>query len=136
MALLESDRRTVDVEPGKWLQLVVEEKKTQGVCADVGVHFVIDQPDTVEIGVTFSPAYQGRGIATAALRTLLDWLFTSLQTHRVFAQADERNAAVRRLLTRLAFREEAKLVDADWFKGEWSTLCIYGVLKSEYEAAR
>jgi hypothetical protein len=32
------------------------------------------------------------------------------------------------LLERLGFRCEARLVEADWFKGEWTTLRIYGLL--------
>jgi RimJ/RimL family protein N-acetyltransferase len=54
--------------------------------------------------------------------------------HRVFAEADDRNAAVKRLLERLGFRCEARLVEADWFKGEWSTLCVYAILDREWQA--
>jgi hypothetical protein len=43
-------------------------------------------------------------------------------SHRVYAQADDRNVAVHRLLERLGFRCQARLVEADWFKGEWTTL--------------
>ena len=54
--------------------------------------------------------------------------------HRVYAQADDRNVAVHRLLERLGFRCEARLVDADWFKGEWSTLRVFAVLRREWGA--
>jgi RimJ/RimL family protein N-acetyltransferase len=54
--------------------------------------------------------------------------------HRVFAQADERNGPVQRLLARLGFRCEGRLVDADWFKGEWSTLRVYAILEREWRA--
>jgi len=56
--------------------------------------------------------------------------------HRVFAEADDRNTAVKRLLERLGFRCEARLVEADWFKGEWSTLCVYAILDREWQARR
>lgn len=130
--LYEADRATTHVTPGEWVQLVIEELATENVCGDVGVHFVADQPHTVEIGVTLAPAYQGRGIATASLTGLLVWLFDDLDTHRVFAQADERNLPVRNLLDRLGFRQEASFVDADWFKGEWTTLCVYSMLHHEW----
>jgi RimJ/RimL family protein N-acetyltransferase len=45
--------------------------------------------------------------------------------HRVYAQADDRNVPVHRLLERLGLRCEARLLDADWFKREWTTLSIY-----------
>jgi RimJ/RimL family protein N-acetyltransferase len=130
--LHEADRRTTHVSAGEWIQLVIEELTGRAVCGDVGVHFVADQPDTVEIGVTLAPAYQGRGIATASLTALLVWLFDDLDIHRVFAHADERNVAVRNLLDRLGFRQEATFVDADWFKGEWTTLCVYSMLHHEW----
>jgi hypothetical protein len=28
------------------------------------------------------------------------------------------------------------LVEADWFKGEWSTLCVYAILDREWQARR
>ena len=52
--------------------------------------------------------------------------------HRVLAEADDRNFPVRRLLERLGFRCEARLVEADWFKGEWSTLLLYAMLDREW----
>ena len=123
--LYTSDRLMTHVVAGEWTQMVVEEVASGEACGDVGVHFVADQPDTVEIGVTLAPQYQGRGAATQSITSLLGWLFDELGTHRVVGQADERNAPVRRLLDRLGFRHEATFVDADWFKGAWTTLCIY-----------
>jgi type VI protein secretion system component VasK len=43
-----------------------------------------------------------------------------------------RRESVQRLLERLGFRCEARLVEADWFKGEWSTLRIYAMLAGEW----
>ena len=53
----------------------------------------------------------------------------------MYAQADDRNAAVHRLLERLGFRCGRALVEADWFKGEWTTLRIYAVLRREWGAS-
>jgi RimJ/RimL family protein N-acetyltransferase len=65
---------------------------------------------------------------------VLDELFAAIQMHRVIAQVDDRNVPVHRLLERLGFRREGRLVDADWFKGEWTTLCSYAVLDREWAA--
>ena len=59
-------------------------------------------------------------------------LFEQRGMHRVSAEADDRNVPVRRLLERLGFRCEARLVEADWFKGEWSTLRLYAILDWEW----
>lgn len=61
----------------------------------------------------------------------MSWLFTDFGLHRMFAQVDARDTSARSLLVRLGFRQEAELRDADCFNGEWTTLCIYAVLRSE-----
>jgi len=70
-----------------------------------------------------------------ALAAVITKLFDEERLHRVYAQADDRNGAVHRLLERLRFRCEARLVEADWFKGEWATLRIFAVLRREWESA-
>jgi RimJ/RimL family protein N-acetyltransferase len=59
-------------------------------------------------------------------------LFGDHGIHRVYAETDDRNLAVHRLFERLGFRCEARLVEADWFKGEWTTLRVYAVLRREW----
>jgi RimJ/RimL family protein N-acetyltransferase len=71
-------------------------------------------------------------LATEALGAVVTRLFEHHGVHRVYAQADDRNLAVQRLLERLGFRCEARLVEADWFKGEWATLRIYATLRREW----
>ena len=51
-----------------------------------------------------------------------------------YTLADDRNASVQRLLERLGLRREARHVEADWFKGEWTTLRVYAVLAREWGA--
>jgi RimJ/RimL family protein N-acetyltransferase len=120
--------------PGEWLQLAIVDRETGELYGDCAVRVATDQPATAELGVTLAPASQGRGLATEAVRAVVTELFERLGVHRVFAEADERNGSVRRLLERLGFRCEARLVDADWFKGEWSTLLVYAVLEREWRA--
>ena len=118
--------------PGEWTQLAVTDASTGDLYGDIAIHYLADQPTTVELGVTFSPEYQGLGLATEALTEVIDWLFSTFALHRVFAHVDERNKAARSLLSGLGFRQEAELRNADWFKGAWTTLCIYAVLSNEW----
>ena len=118
--------------PGPWVQVAALDRATGELCGDCAVHVVTDQPQTAEVGVTLSPARQGSGLASEALAAVVTRLFERHGMHRVYARADDRNAAVQRLLERLGFRCEARLVEADWFKGEWTTLRIYAVLRAEW----
>jgi aminoglycoside 6'-N-acetyltransferase len=117
---------------GEWTQLAVVDRLSGRLCGDIGVHFIEAQPSTVRVGVTMSPGRQGLGLATEAIRSVVSWLFSEFHLHRVFAHVDARNPPARAVLAGLGFREEAVLREADWFKGEWTTLCIYAVLTEEW----
>jgi RimJ/RimL family protein N-acetyltransferase len=131
-AFLQTDQATRIGASGTWTQIALVERATGALCGDLALHFIGAQPDTVELGVTLAPAHQGRGLAAEALQAVVAWLFAAHGTHRVLAHADARNAAVRRLLARVGLRQEAELREADWWKGEWTTLCIYAVLAHEW----
>jgi len=122
--------------PGDWLQLAVRETASGALLGDLALHRLDGQPDTFELGVTLARSSQGRGIASEALTALLDLVFDRERAHRVIASSDSRNAPVARLLTRAGFRQESRQVDADWFKGEWTTLDGYALLASERYTAR
>jgi RimJ/RimL family protein N-acetyltransferase len=126
-------QRDVDFgDPGPWVQVAAVDRATGELCGDCAVRVATDQPWTAEVGVTFAPARQGTGLATEALGAVVTRLFEQHDIHRVYAQADDRNVAVRRLLERLGLRCEARLVEADWFKGEWTTLRVYATLRGEW----
>ena len=122
--------------PGGWVQLAATARDSGELCGDCAVHVRADQPATAEVGVTFAPAHQGTGLATEALSAVVRRLFEDHGLHRIYAETDDRNVAVHRLLERLGFRCEARLVEADWFKGEWTTLRTYAILRREWELSR
>jgi RimJ/RimL family protein N-acetyltransferase len=121
-------------QPGAWLQLAMVDRETGAVRGDCAVHTLDDQPGTTEVGVTLAPASHGSGYATEALGAVVAALFEQQAMHRVFANTDERNAPVHRLLERLGFRREGRMVEADRFKDEWTTVCVYALLAREWQA--
>ena len=120
-------------EAGAWMQLAAIDRSSGALCGDCAVRVLTEQPATAEVGVTFAPAHQGSGLATEALAGVVTKLFDDLDLHRIYAETDDRNHAVHRLLERVGFRCEARLVEADWFKGEWTTVRIYAALTQEWE---
>jgi RimJ/RimL family protein N-acetyltransferase len=133
---LNSQRGLVFGQPGEWLQLAIVHRDAGTLLGDCAVRVATDQPATAEIGITLAQTSQSKGVATEALKGLLTELFEQRGMHRVFAQTDDRNLPVGRLLERLGFRCEARLIEADWFKGEWSTLRLYALLSREWHGAR
>jgi RimJ/RimL family protein N-acetyltransferase len=120
--------------PGVWVQRAVVDRDGGALLGDVASCLGAHQPATAELGVTLAPAARGCGIASEALAALVDTLVADHGAHRVVAETDDRNVRVHRLLDALGLRCEARLVEADWFKGEWTTLRIYAVLAREWRA--
>jgi RimJ/RimL family protein N-acetyltransferase len=122
--------------PGSNRTLGAVELATGRLVGDVVLIRDAHHRDTGEIGYVFAESARGRGYATEAGRALLELAFDGLGMHRVTGRLDARNPASARVLERLGMRREAEFVEDDWFKGEWSSTLIYGLLDREWRAAR
>jgi RimJ/RimL family protein N-acetyltransferase len=87
-----------------------------------------------ELGYVLNPALGGRGYATEAARAMLRLGFEDLGLHRIVARIDERNEPSVKLARRLGMRQEARLVQNEIFKGEWSTEVDFAMLADEWYA--
>ncbi|VUD69204.1 Putative ribosomal N-acetyltransferase YdaF [Thalassocella blandensis] len=116
-----------------WWQLAIVKRFNNCLLGDLAVHFI--DAEQVELGFTIAPPYQGQGIAYEAVNLLLDFLFNSLEKHRVVAITDTRNHKSVALLQRLGFRCEAHFKKNIFFKGEWGDEFLYAKLKSEHQAS-
>ncbi len=114
------------------LELAVIRKDTGELIGDVLLALRAPEHGTLEVGYIFSPAHAGQGFATEAVRALLDLAFGELGARRVVARVDTRNAASMALLRRLGVRQEAQLVENEWFKGELSSEADFAVLSREW----
>ncbi len=121
---------TLPEKPGDWVQLGIVGPDA-ALCGDIWTSLDDTQPDTFELGITLAATARGNGYATEALGAVADALFAN-GAHRVFTRSDARNSRLHQLVERLGMRREAELVDADWFKGEWTTLVIHAVLAGEW----
>jgi ribosomal-protein-serine acetyltransferase len=78
--------------------------------------------------------YQGRGIATAAVRAVLAHGFGPLGLHRIELTCATSNQPSIRMAERLGFRREGELRDAEWLGGRFENHYVYGLLESEFHA--
>ncbi len=130
-ALLDAQDSWTFPPPGEWMQFAVTDA-VGTLLGDVAVHTLDGQPDSYELGVTMDPVAQGRGVATAVLGAVLAHLMNERGAHRVFATNDARNEPVRRLFGRIGLRHEGTAIEADWFKGEWTTVETWALLAREW----
>ncbi len=114
---------------GNWYQLAISMHGTDELVGDLAVHFI--DRDQIEIGFTVSPQHQGKSVATEAVSSLLRYVFSELNTHRVVAITDANNMAAHRLLVKLGFRHEGHFIQNIFFKGAWCDEYLYALLRSE-----
>jgi RimJ/RimL family protein N-acetyltransferase len=127
-------RSSIDA-PGQALDLAIVLRETGAVVGDV---LLMWRDETnAEIGYVVHPDHVGRGIATEAAAPMLRFAFDpvhGLGLHRVTARIDQRNPASAAVLRKLGMRQEAVLVENEWFKGEWSTEVDFAILDREWAA--
>jgi RimJ/RimL family protein N-acetyltransferase len=127
--------RTLDQE-GEALILGAERADSGELIGDLMLRWLSAEHSSGEIGYVFSPGHGGHGYAAEAAHAVLHLAFEELKLHRVIARVDARNAASARLARRVGMRQEAHLVENEWFKGEWTDELDFGLLASEWPSRR
>jgi RimJ/RimL family protein N-acetyltransferase len=128
--------RTQLTDEGQSLTLGAQVTETGELAGDVVLFWHSRAHAGGELGYVFNPVLGGRGYATEAASMMLRLGFEGLGLHRIFARIDERNQPSVRLARRLGMRQEARLVDNEFFKGEWTTELDFAMLADEWRARR
>jgi RimJ/RimL family protein N-acetyltransferase len=89
-----------------------------------------------EIGWSFHPDVQGRGLATEGAREMLRLGLEDMGLHRIVAGCDPRNVASLRVMQHLGMRREAHFVESEFLKGEWIGEIVCALLEAEWRARR
>lgn len=121
--------------PGTWYQLAMVLKSEMRVIGDIGIHF-LDNPlenKQVEIGYVLHPQYRRNGLAFEALVAVIDFVFISLEKHRIVASIDPENLASIKLIEKLGFRREGFFVESSWFHGQWVDDLRFAILAREWK---
>jgi [ribosomal protein S5]-alanine N-acetyltransferase len=86
---------------------------------------------TAELGIWLGRAVWGRGLATAAVRTLTAWGFENLDLVRIEAGVLEWNPACARVLEKCGYRLEARLAKAATKDGRTIDRFLYARLRED-----
>ncbi|REC97049.1 aminoglycoside 6'-N-acetyltransferase [Microbacterium sp. AG157] len=116
------------------VMLVIERTDDGAVIGDLVLFHLDAEAGSAEIGWVMSPAASGKGLATEAVRALVDTAFDVYGLRRLVAQIDADNERSAALAERIGMRREAHFVENEWFKGRWSDLLVYAVLDREWTA--
>jgi RimJ/RimL family protein N-acetyltransferase len=123
------------VEPftaGDSFQFGVELKATGELIGDL--YFKMDEAGKqAEIGYTFDPKFQGQGLASEAVRKLIDYAFKEKGLHRIYGITDPRHLRSIAMMKRMGMRQEAHFKESLWFKGEWADDVVFAILEKEWK---
>lgn len=131
-AFLQEEKEAQPDVPGQWFQIAIELKETGMLVGDCALKIEEHDERQAEIGYTLARAYQGRGIASEAVSCVLEYVFVTLELHRVIAITDCENGASVALLERLGLRREGHFRQNVWFKGKWGDEYLYAMLQEEW----
>ncbi|MBA3549297.1 MAG: GNAT family N-acetyltransferase [Nannocystis sp.] len=133
LAMITSLAGTSPGTPGAWFQWGIVHRSSGALIGDCGLK-TRDDPRLGELGYTLARGHQGQGLATEALRAVLELAFRRLAMHRLSASVDVDNLRSLALLERLGWRREAHHRRSVWFKGAWCDDVIYAQLQGEWLA--
>ncbi|CAO3653132.1 unnamed protein product [Cunninghamella blakesleeana] len=85
----------------------------------------------VTIGYWLAKNYQGRGVMTKVVRTLIDMAFNDYSMNRVEIRAAPENKKSRAVPERLGFTQEGILRQAEWVNDRYLDHVVYSLLKSD-----
>lgn len=118
---------------GEWYQAAVTLKEDAEVIGDAAYFLMKNDSRQAYIGCTIARSHWGRGYGFEATSRLLDYLFENLDLHRVVAETDVENTSSIKLLEKLGFRRESRLIENVWFKGAYASEFHYALLEREWK---
>jgi RimJ/RimL family protein N-acetyltransferase len=89
-----------------------------------------------ELGYWVARRHWGKGVATGAIRLILDFAFRTLRLKRVWADVLAPNIASARVLMRAGFTPEGTFREARRLGRRWVDMNTYGLLREEYPVRR
>ena len=114
-----------------WAVVTNDEKKMIGTCGFTSLDF---NHNAAEIGYVLNPDYWGNGIATEAVRRVLDFAFRELNVRRVEAKYIIGNDASRRVMEKCGMTYEGTRRASMFIKGSYRDIGYCSILSEEFIA--
>ncbi len=128
---------------GKWLALPAEKRRPcwmmvlKGSDRIVGtVSFNQLDPENAagQLGYEVAREFWGKGLATEAVRAVIDYGFNAMKLNRISAYCWEENRASRRVMEKAGMQYEGTLWEVKYAKGAFQDMRIYALLLSQWRA--
>lgn len=119
-------------EPRRNFTLAVVLKASNELIGSCGIN--VSDPANREgwIGYCLRRTFWRSGYATEVAKALVDFGFSQLDLHRIFATCDPDNVASAHVLEKVGMHLEGHLREHKWSKGRWRDSLLYAVLDREW----
>ncbi|PTX42821.1 ribosomal-protein-alanine N-acetyltransferase [Christiangramia gaetbulicola] len=100
-------------------------KESNEFCGAIGINDYHPEYHKAEIGFWLLPEYWGKGIIAEAANTIIPFLFDHKGLHRIEAYVEAGNHNSARLLKKLCFELEGRMVDCEVKDGKYISVDIF-----------
>ncbi len=100
----------------------------------MGFHTINSVNEWAEIGYWISKEYEGKGIVTTSVRTLIDYAFNELHLHRVQIKCDATNLKSKAIPERLGFVYEGLTRENHKRDNKYTDGLTYSILRHEWNS--
>ena len=97
----------------------------------IGFYRIQPENYRAEIGYMILPEFQGKGIVTEAIQTLVEYAFDEMKLHSVEAVIDPDNGASEKVLQKCNFVKEAHFRENEFYGGKFWDSVIYSILNKK-----
>jgi [ribosomal protein S5]-alanine N-acetyltransferase len=116
----------------KEIPWVILEKDTGKVVGQFRLHKVHTWHRKAEMGAVIREGYQGKGIMSEVLQSLLPFVFETLKLNRLVGDIFAENEGSRKLLEKYNFTKEGVLRNTDFDGERFHDTVVYSMLRKEY----
>lgn len=118
---------------GEWANFAIILKKEDALIGSLGYKDIDRKHGRAEFGYWIGKPYWGEGYATEAVRELVNFGFSNLKLHRVYATPFGSNKASQRVLEKVGLKREGRLKDHIFHYDEYHDLVFYGLTIDDYK---
>jgi RimJ/RimL family protein N-acetyltransferase len=123
-----------------YYEMVKNNKRTFGIALNetnriiggIDLFKINSKNKNAEVGYWLGRNYWNLGFMTEAVQLILQYGFSELSLHRIYAIVLEKNDASMRVLEKCGFHLEGVLRDAEFRRNRYHDKFTYGILKSEF----
>jgi len=117
--------------PRAEFELAIVLQAERKVVGGMGIRIKSEKHREGDIGYVLNHRYWNRGIVTEASRAILEYGFSQLKLHRIYATCDAENAASARVMDKLGMTYEGRKRQNAFEKGRWRDTVMYAMLEDD-----